>query len=218
MAGESPLGLVLKLLEQRRENPLGHSPDDPILQLVRLNLAALPGNLEADRVMRINPQEPIENDPMGGCDLRIRSNRGTRAQDEEVRPDGDRREDRGSGYHIVQRPREVFKAQLDADFLAGLSHCCGQQIRVAVGAPSAGQRDMTRPGIAGSLGPANEEDGIWIGDEKDCHCGPDQGGIIVRAGLEMSHPLAKVSEPAGQCVCDWQAPPQQPPGGGPRRL
>jgi hypothetical protein len=49
----------------------------------------------------------------------------------------------------------------------GLPDSRGQEIRIIGLAAAAGQRHVAGPGVPSPLGPANQEDGIWIGDEND---------------------------------------------------
>jgi hypothetical protein len=58
---------------------------------------------------------------------------------------------------------------------------------------TAGQRDVARPGVPATLGPANQKNGIRIRCQNYSYCGPDQRWIIVGAGGMTSEPLLQAS-------------------------
>ena len=79
---------------------------------------------------------------------------------------------------------------------------------------------MSRPWVAQTLGPPDQEQAVGIGREQNRHGGPDERatrGVYLR--LVIGEALSEAEEPGGQCWWVWQEPPQQPPvAGGPRRL
>jgi hypothetical protein len=78
---------------------------------------------------------------------------------------------------------------------------------------------MAPPRISGAFGPANQEDAIGVGSQKERDGRPDQRRIIIPDRFGAAQSLAKADQPGGQCEWEWQAPPQQPPpAGGPSRL
>ena len=57
--------------QEAGENPFRHSPDDGVLELVRLDLPALARNLKLIRMMGIGTQQVIQRHPAGLGHFRI---------------------------------------------------------------------------------------------------------------------------------------------------
>jgi hypothetical protein len=96
------------------------------------------------------------------------------------------------------------------------------QIGVPSSAAAAREPDLAGPGITGTLSPADEEDRKGIGREHQGDGGPppvrlDRLDRLV-TGEAVGNAGQRGSERAGQWLCEWHAPPQQPPGGGPSLL
>jgi hypothetical protein len=201
------------------KNALRHPPNDPVLQLVSLNLTALSRDIEADWVVSVGPQELVDGHPMCGSNLQIECGSRPPAQRKHERADGNRRQDRRSRDHVVQGSSQILTAELNAHFFPGLPDGSPEEIGILGFPASPRQGHVARPGIARTLGSADQEDGIWVGSENNGYRCPHQRSVVVSRGLVSGQAFAEASKPPRQCECDWQPPPQQPPpGGGPRRL
>jgi hypothetical protein len=172
----------LKARDEPGQNPLSHSPYDPIFHLVCLNLAALPGNLKPHRVVGFRTQKVVNGYPLSRGDLVVRDESRLCAENEHVWSDRDRRKHRRPGNHILQAASEVLSSELDPELLSSLSNGRCHQVRIGRVPAAARQRDVTRPGVPAPLGPANQKDGIRIRSENDSHCSPDQRWIVFGAG------------------------------------
>lgn len=196
------LGLC-DVLEEAGDDPFGHAPDYSVLQGVGLYQAGIPGHFEADRVMGSGLQQVVDRDPGGSGYFGIELQRRAGRDEEDERPDGYRRQHRRTRHYIVQGPGQSGRIQLDTDLLRGFPDCGGQQLLACRGAAASRQSHVSAPGISGTLGPADEQKTIGLRSEDDSHRGPEEGCVVVDAGLVSGQPLAQADKPAGQCECDW---------------
>lgn len=187
----------LELGDEAGQDALRHSPNDPVLQPVCLNLTALPADIEPHRVVSIGTQKVVDGHPLSRGDLMVRNHGRLRRENEHVWSDRDRREYRGAGNHILQATRKVLSSELDSELLLSLSNGRCDQVRIGSIPAAARQRNVTRPGVPGALRPANQENGIRIRSENYSHCGPDQRWIVVGASGVASEPLLEASKPRG---------------------
>src|SRR5690606_32805720 len=115
----------------------------------------------------------IERDPECGLHLARRGRRSRlRWYGKDERRDHDRGQPRRLRCDLVERAEERSDAlQRNAHLLLGLATGGMEQVTVAGGTASAGQRDMTRPWIAPELGAADQEQlerGTRPDQERDC--------------------------------------------------
>jgi hypothetical protein len=218
-----PKGVACKglaeLLEEAGEDALGHAPDDCVLQLIGSNQTGIPGNAQADKVKSAGVKKMVETHPTRRCYFRIEpQHRGDRHQEYEG-PHGYRWEDRSARHYVIKASGPMLESELNSDFLPSLPHGGAEEIQVARLAATSWKSHMTGPGIPPALSPPDQEDTIGFRSEDDGDRSPEERCIVVGGGLVASEALAEASQPGGQCECDWQPPPQQPPlEGGPSRL
>jgi hypothetical protein len=81
---------VLEMRDEAGQNPLRHTPHDPVLQLVCLNPTALPSDIEPDRVVSIGTQKVVDGHPLSGGDLVIGNDGRLCREDKHVWSDRDR--------------------------------------------------------------------------------------------------------------------------------
>ena len=215
----SDLDSVGEALEQVGQNPLGHAPDDGVLQLEGGDLPALPGHFKPDGVMGLGVEESRQSNPPSRSDLGVQHQRRPRGREKYVGPDGYGRQDRSAGNDIVEGAGEVVAGELNSHLLGHLPNHGRQEILVPGFAPSTWKRHVAGPRVSGPLGPAYQQNGIGVRGDDDRYCGPYQRGIVVVGRLALGQALSQEGKPAAQCECDPQLPPQQPPpGGGPSLL
>ena len=214
-AGDS----LAELLEEACNDPLGHAPDDGILELVGLDQAGIPGDIQPDWMVSARADEVVDRDPVGGGYLGVeRQQRSDRGEEHEG-SDGYGWENGRSRHHVIEGSSQMLAIQLDSDFFLGLADRGREEILVGRLAAAAWQGHVAPPGISGALGAPDQKDGVGFGSEDDGDRGPQEGCVVVGAGLVAGQTLAEANQPGGQCEWDWQPPPQQPPPGvGPRRL
>jgi hypothetical protein len=206
-------------LKQASKDALGHSPHDRVLKLIGRHHPTIPPDLEPYVVVRGGVKKVVQGNPTGLRHLKVGPEHGTDWGQENEGTHGDGWQERSSGHHILDDADECRLLQMDSHLLPGFPDGGGEKIAIVGLTPTTGQGHMPAPGISGALGPANQKNAIRIRGENDGYGGPDQRWIIIPAGFEAGQPLAQAEEPRGQCECEWQAPPQQPPpAGGPSRL
>src|SRR5207249_10100272 len=92
------------------------------------------------------------------------------------------------------------------------------QIGIALAPAAARQRQLTGPAIVLTLGAANDQNAVGVGNEDDGDGCAGPVRIALDARRPRGEPGRKLGNPA-QWTGPWHAPPQQPsPGGGPSRL
>ena len=124
------------------------------------------------------------------------------------------------GITSSRRAEERRAVEDEADLLERLADSGLQQVGVSGLAAAARQRHVPRPGIAGVLGAADEEDRVGRGRDDDRDRRPDQAGIVrTHHRLVPREALAQPGKAEAQWLWEWHPPPQHPPpGGGPSRL
>jgi len=114
------------------------------------------------------------------------------------------------------------EGQVDADLLRRLPCCRLDQVGIRGSPPPTRKADLSGPGIARTLGPADEEEGVWLRGQDQCDGRPPalrvQGLDGRTPGKAPRQSGEGRGERLGQWPCEWQDPPQQPPGGGPSLL
>jgi hypothetical protein len=163
---------LAELLEQACNDPLGHAPDDGILELVGLDQAGIAGDIQPDWMVGARVDEMVDRDPFGGGHLGVeRQHRPHRGQEHEG-PDRYRWEDGRSRDHVIEGSSQMLAVQLDSDFFLGLTDRGCEEIRVSRLAAAARQSHVAAPGISGALGAPDQKDAIGFGNEDDGDCGP----------------------------------------------
>lgn len=197
--GREPTRLAAQMIQQPRKDPLGHAPDDGIGEPVGLDVTVLATNLEGGEVVPRRFEEIIQCNPLGCCNFRIETERGSFGKDKSERSNRDGRKDRITGDDVFQGAKASLREQFDADLFAGFSDDRGQQARILGLSAATRQRHVAGPGVAGAVGSAYEENGVGIGRDEDGHCSPDQAGIVSGGGRMVGQVLLELGEPAGQC-------------------
>jgi hypothetical protein len=214
----SEVGRSTELLEQACDDPLRHAPDDRIVELVGLDQPGITGDIESDEMVRARAQEMVDRNPFSGCYLGVEGQDWSCWSQEHKGPHSYGWEDGRSGHDVIESSGQMLAIQQDSNLFAGLADRGREEILVVRLAPTARESHVATPGISSALGPTDQKDAIRFGSEDDGDGGPQQGCVVVSAGLVAGQALPKANQPGGQCECDWQPPPQQPPGGEPSRL
>ena len=168
-------GLALaELLEEARDDPLGHTPDDRILELVGLDHAGTAGDIQPDRMVSARANEMVNCDPVGGGHLGVeRQYRPGRGQEHEG-SDSNRWEDWRSGDYVIEGSSQVLPIQPDSNLFLGLTDRGCEEILVSRLAAAARQRHVPAPGVSSALSPPDEKDALGFGSEDDGDRGPQQ--------------------------------------------
>ena len=150
--------LVLRnKLQEGRENPLGHPPDDLAAQRVCLEGPRFPANSHGDVAPDVPIGEPIERYPEGALDFGTRiEHRGSgNCEHERANDQG------GKVWHarmqIVEGAETFSRLQIDTGFLERFPNGGGEEPGIRRVVATAGKCDVTGPGIAGALGTPDEE-------------------------------------------------------------
>ena len=106
--------------EEAGKDPLGHSPDDGIIELVGFDLTDLAGDLEAHRMVSAGSKKTFEGYPAGGGDLWAEGEWKALVEDKYERTDGNGGKHRGSGDYLVQSSRHSLALQANAHFFGRL--------------------------------------------------------------------------------------------------
>ena len=147
-------------------------------------------------------QQEVEVRPARGGDFRVRLECGTVRQGEDVRPDGDRGQDRRAGHHVVQTAEEVGVGEREAHLLLGLADGGGDQIEVDILAASAGERHVAGPWIARALGAANQQHRVGRRHEHDRHGRPQERRVVVRDRPVNGEAGPEPRETRAQWLCE----------------
>ena len=188
-----------QLMDQSGKDPLGHPPDNGILELIGLDLAALARDLKVNRVVRARLHQIAEGDPAGRRHLGIQQQLGAGRRKKDERTNGNGGQYRSAGNHVFQQSGEVRGGEIDPHLLDDLADGRGNQVPVGRVPATAGQGHVAGPGVTRALSAPNQEDGIRVRHDDDRHRGPDQGGIVSVAGLALGQPFLEPGEPAAQC-------------------
>jgi|GEM_PF-5537653 len=163
-----------QLGEEAGENPLRHSPDDGILQLIGLNLPALACNLQLNRVVDVGAKQVIDWHPARLSHLSVEPQGRTLWQQKYERAYSYGWEDRGPGYDVGQTAGKILSSELETHLFGGFPHSGGGKIGIAWFLPPARQGHVAGPRISRTFSPADEQDGIGLRGEDDGNSGPDQ--------------------------------------------
>ena len=138
-------------------------------------------NLDPRAAVGLGMEQVFHRHPGVIGDFDIPGDDRTLRQDEDIRSHHERREMRGSGSDVVERPDQVMPFQPDSHLFGRLTNRRDQEILVPHSESSARQAHLPGPRVAGSLRPANEKDGIGVGHQDDRHGGAGEGGIVFGA-------------------------------------
>ena len=181
-AGTSSVGrLVAKGQEQASENPLGHPPDDRVIELIRLYLAGLSRHRQANEVVPLGLLEIIYGDPGGGSHLPIQDKSGATWHKEDKRTNCHRRQDRRSRHDILKAAKQLLSPQLESYLLLGFSNGGCEELHILGLTAASRKGHLAGPGISHPIGASDEQDGIGIRSDDDRYCRPDQR-IVVNSG------------------------------------
>ena len=201
-------------VEEVPKDALGHAPDDPLPRDEGRCRARDAGDLD-DHVASPLAAEILERKPCRRSDFRVQVEGRHRGQAEDVRTDGDRREYPGTRHDVLEHAGERAAWQRDTDFFRGFPDGGRDEVLVARLAAAAGKRHVARPGITLAVGATNDEHRVGIGNQHQCHRGPEQAGLI---GYDRQSRTEAAREKAIGCQWEWewerQPPPQQPPAAG----
>jgi hypothetical protein len=164
-------------------------------------------------------EQEVEGHPAYGGDLGVEREFRPAVEGEDVGTNGDRRECRSAGHHVVEAAEQVFGPEHQAHLFGGLADSGGHQIGLRGILAAARKRHVSRPRIRGPIGAADQKERVRVGSEDDRDSGPDEAiAALVHPRAVAGEAIAEPSEPVGQWLCVWQPPPQHPPpGGGPSR-
>ncbi len=169
--------------QEAGENPFRHSPDDGVLELVGLDLPALPCNIQLDRMMGVGAKQVVDRHPARLSHLSVEPHGRTLGQQENERPYSYGREYWGPGDDVGQTAREILSPELDPYLFGGFPHSGAGKVGVAWLSSAARQGHVTGPGISRTVGPADEQDGIGLRAKNDGDGCPEQGGIVISRTL-----------------------------------
>ena len=148
-------------------------------------------------------QQMVEIHPLGGGDFRIGNQGRPLGKREDVGPNSDGRQGGRAGDNVVQAAEQVGRHEREADLLGGLANGGRDEIGVGLLAPAAGQRHVSRPRISRALGAADEEDGIWGGNEDDRDRRPEERRVIAPGDWPVTgQPLPQPGEAGAQWLCE----------------
>ena len=144
-------------------------------------------------------EEDVQRNPPRPGHLGVEGEGRPLIQRENVGTDRDGREDRSPGHDIIEGADQVLAAEGEPDLLGGLPHGGGEKVRVSGLLPAPGQGHMAGPGVACTLGAANEQQGVGIGGEDNGDRRPDEGiATVVHHRAVDGEPIAKAVKPGGQ--------------------
>lgn len=191
--------LIAEQLQETTEDPLGHAPDDCVIEPVGLDLAALTGDLETGQMVTAWLKKLVDGNPLRCSYFRVGNEGGTRGEEEGEGSNRDGWESGSPGHHVVEAPKQVLGDEVDPDLFLSFPDDGGKEIRIRSVVPAARQGHVPRPGITQAVGTSYQENGIGVGRDHDGHCGPDERGIFSGAGMAVGQALLEPGEPAGQC-------------------
>jgi hypothetical protein len=205
--------------QEARDDSLGHAPNNGVLELVSWDKSTPAGEIQPHWMVGVGVEEVVDRDPAGSRYFQVGGQCWPGRDQKHVGPYSNRREDWGSRDHVVEGARQMLRVKRHPDFFPGFPNCRDEKALIRELPAATGQRHVAAPWISSPLGPPDQEDTVRLGADNDRDRGPEEGCVIVGSGLITGQTLAEANEPGGQCECDWQPPPQQPPlGGGPSRL
>lgn len=193
--------VLMKQLDNRRQNPLGHTPQHPDVQMVADSANRGAVALILDRSKDIGMQQCIELHPPGSCHLMVEYQGGGGRQREDKRTHDDRWQHRSSRREIVEHRGNRNAAELDADLFAGFPAGGRGQVRVARAPPATGKGNLTGPSVTLPLGATNQEHAVGIGNEDDRDGGLGTIGKIFFAGIPFREPGEEPGDTA-----QWECP------------
>jgi hypothetical protein len=179
-------------IEEGREHPLGHPPHRPFLKVIGRERAGDSPDLEREIPNVGGLDENLEGHPPGRGDLLLIGHQVRLTGKSKHKGAGkDRNLGLGTGCHIIERSQQVMSGQGNTNLFPGLSDGGSQKVRVTGIPPSPGQTHVSRPGVPGSFGPSDYEDGVWIG--------PDDEGDRGLATFQIVNPDRRATvEPQGE--------------------
>lgn len=152
-----------------------------MLNLVGVHQPACAGDVEAHSTPSRGEQQVIQLDPRGRGNLRIERDLRPRGEKKYKGENRNRGQDRRAGHHRLQARHQIGRLKLNSYFLPRLSDRGFEEVAIEPVSATAWKGKMTRPGITGPLGAADQEDGIWIGNRDDGDGSPGATGIRGRA-------------------------------------
>jgi hypothetical protein len=125
-----PVRMLAELLQQARDDALGHTPDDGIIELVGRNQTALAGDIEPNRMVGGRVEEMVDGNPAGCGHFGIGGQRRPCRGQEYKWPDGDGWKDGGSRHDVIQSADQLLSFEVDTHLLRRLADDSGQEVLV----------------------------------------------------------------------------------------
>ena len=209
-------------LEERIQNPLGHAPHHHVFHQEGGDHQGVAAHRHGRWPTCGRVCQARQLDPMGGGHFGVESQVQAGGKGKDERAHRDRWEDRSPWGHIVEGTYQRCPGEIDADLLGGFPDGRLDQVGVASAAATPWEPDLAGPGIAATLSPADEEDRKGVGSENEGDGSPSPVRLDrldrLMSGEAVGDAGQRGGERLAQWLCEWHAPPQQPPGGGPSLL
>lgn len=207
----SGVGLI-EPIEQVPQDPLGHAPHHADRGHEGRRRSRRAGNFHLHCRLPL-VAEVSKWKPGGRGDLGIEREVRSSHQAEDVGTNGDRGKRPGSRIHVVEHAEEGRPGQPDADLLGSLPDRRVDEIVVARLTSAAGERHVTRPGVAFAVGTPDDQYRVGLRREDQRNRCPEKAGLVGDDGKCRAQPAGEKAV-RRQWECERQAPPQQLPVAG----
>lgn len=211
--------------EEGGKDPLGQTPDEVTgPQMVGREEPFLAPDLERGIAVDRGIAELAERHPEGVGDLAVGGEWGALRDPEDEGAYENEAPARSAGPDIVERAEEVVAGKGETNLLDRLAHRSDTEVGVGGIVTSAGEPDVSGPGVPFALGAADQEDavGAWSEDDRDRREWR-RSSFVIRSLLNLGRlPRAESFREYRLQRTQWQPhppPPQPPPPpafGGPR--
>jgi hypothetical protein len=183
-------------LEERSQNPFGHSPQDTNIEVVAHRSDDGPVAVVFHRRVDPGTKEAVQGNPPCPRNLPIQRQECRSGKGVDERADQNRRKYGGPGSQVVEPAEELRTREIHPDFLERLPAGGGLQIVVAPTPSAARKGEVTRPVIPLPLGPPDQENAVGVGRENGRDCCSRPVGLILDAGRTGGEPGREVRNPA----------------------